>query len=454
MASPSSDHAPLYPHGNGTRFVNQEAEAALLGALLIRPSYIEEARGIVTEASFAIERNRIVWRALDALGPDADYVTVAAKVAEWGKSEDVSATFVVSLQNDSYVAEAWRNHAEVLEQLAGWRHLDRVFARALAGLGGEDGPNVYAERVRESLRGVPSALNGDGARIYTDVGTVVDWIGLHRNTADRRGIGFGLPVLDDALGGMQPGQVVVIAGPTGYGKSILIGNLAEQAAAHGCAVLCTNEMLGVDYATRLLAKRARIGQHHFLHGHLTDQEWARLSHHMGEVADLPIYRMEAAFSVDRLQLAIARARADVGPVVWAAFDWIQAIEVSGDRQNRTRELDIAMRQLKRIAVEEKIPVVVAAQFHKLADGIDATLNAIRDSSMIAQLSDNTLFIEPWPTRTLGRAPHHVGKIARVIRILKARMGKPDAQPVWFDGAHALFEPMDPRLLKGNPESDG
>lgn len=417
------------------RFTNDEAEGALLGAFLLSPELVAEARGLVHEGLFYREKNRVVWRAIEELGDNADIITIGHKIDQWGKGEDIDQAYLVTLASDSPVAEAWRHYADILQNLSGWRALQRTLQRALQGLGGDEPPDLAVERIREQLRESVEHRQ-DGGTIGSDVTAVLDRLDAYKEAAGVPGIPYGFPQLDEALGGQHPGQVVVIAGASGSGKSTLVVNLAERAASRGVAVIATNEMLGVDYAARLLSRRSHVNQDKFLTAKLTDAEWAAIGAAAGYVGDLPIYRLEAAFSADRLGLAVARARADTGkPVVWAAFDWIQAID-SGPHE--TQEIDRAMRAFKRVALEERIPVLVAAQFKKKDNGADLELEDVRGSKMITDMADNALFIQPWRD-----GPKKRGALAKIIRIHKARMGSSGEQPVWFDGAHAEFSPILP-----------
>ncbi|GEM_PF-6421772 len=418
------------------RIRDLEAEQALLGCLLVRPELIQDVT--VAEDAFASPAHQLVYRALHALGVRADPVTVMAQLRDWGKAQDLSPTLLVNAIAMPASVENWRYYEARIRTLWQWRRFAECWWHIAGGIGdGDRSPDEYAEYARAQLRRLELATTD--ATFSDELRTVLEQYGDPQQAL--RTIPFGLPRIDDAIAGQQPGELIVLAAAPGMGKSTLATHLCEQAAKVGPCLLASNEMRRRDYTIRMLVRRTMIPQRRFRGQRLDDRDYEELVTAAGELATWPITLSENCRTIDQFRTAMARVRADHGTLVWAALDWIQMLKHDA-RLRRTEQLDMAMAELKELAIEYAIPIVVVAQLAKAEWNQEATLASLRDSGMIGAAADIAIFIESFPPR---EAPHHRDYLARRLVMHKARQGGTDeaTQDVWFDGAHARFYPMTP-----------
>jgi replicative DNA helicase len=217
----------------------------------------------------------------------------------------------------------------------------------------------------------------------------------------RNGLMSGVPTgfqdLDRLTNGLHPGQMIVIAGRPGSGKSTMGLDVARAAAIkHGqSSVIFSLEMSKTEITMRLLSAEARVALAHMRSGNMTDDDWARLARRMGEVADAPLFiddspnlsMMEIRSKARRL-----KQRHDLKLVV---VDYLQLMQGNKRSESRQQEVSEISRALKLLAKELEVPVIAMSQLNRGAEqrtDKKPQLADLRESGAIEQDADVVILL--------------------------------------------------------------
>lgn len=208
------------------------------------------------------------------------------------------------------------------------------------------------------------------------------------------GISTGLADLDRKTGGLFPGDLIIIAGRPGMGKTTLSTNIAEHVAfSRRPAAIFSMEMGAVQIAQRSIAGIARIRMEALKTGQMSEDDYSRMAYHGGSLRDLPLYVDETG-GLSPMELRArarrAHARHKLGLIV---VDYIQLMQIPGTRENRTNEISEISRSLKALAKELRIPVIALSQISRGVEQRDnkrPRMSDLRESGGIEQDADVVL----------------------------------------------------------------
>lgn len=180
------------------------------------------------------------------------------------------------------------------------------------------------------------------------------------------GVPTGFADLDALTNGLHPGQLIVVAGRPGLGKSVLVLDFARAAAVKGGlpTAIFSLEMSRNEIMMRLLSAEARVPLLSMRTGTMSDDEWIRLSQRMAQIADAPL------FIDDWPQMSVARIRSECRRLVerhglrLVIVDYLQLMMRSRGAENREIAVAEMSRSLKLLAKELKVPVVAVSQLNR------------------------------------------------------------------------------------------
>jgi replicative DNA helicase len=204
---------------------------------------------------------------------------------------------------------------------------------------------------------------------------------------------------DDMTGGLQPSQLVVIAGRPSMGKTTFALNVTEQIACveKTPVVVFSLEMSKPQIVMNMLCANARVNAHNLRRGQIQPEEWPKLSAAAGRLSEAPIFIDDTpALSVLSLRAKVRRlkARHGVGLVI---VDYLQLMEAHGisRSENRQQEITLISRSLKGLARELEIPVIAISQLNRAVDAREdhrPRMSDLRESGAIEQDADLILFL--------------------------------------------------------------
>ena len=413
-----------------------EAEQSLLGGLLLDNQAFDRIADLISAGDFYRDDHRRVWRHVAKLieaGRPADVVTVSESIeASEDRDKTGGAAYLGALAQNTPSAFNIRRYAELVRERSVQRRLAQVATEIAEGAlspGGKEVGQLLDEAETRILEiGEAGARHGVGLEeikpVLARVLERIDYLYHRDNPSDVTGVPTGFNDLDSKTAGLQPGELVIIAGRPSMGKTALALNIAEHVALHTLmpVAIFSMEMSGAQLATRMLGSIARVDQHKMRTGRLSDQEWHELSEAMGKLHDAPIFIDETA-ALNALELRTRARRlwrqfgGKLGLVVVDYLQLMSAINLRGG-ENRATEISEISRSLKALAKELHVPVIALSQLSRAVEARNdrrPMMSDLRESGAIEQDADLILFIYrdevyfPDKPETKGRAEVIIGK---------------------------------------------
>jgi replicative DNA helicase len=410
-----------------------EAEQSLLGGLLLDNHAYDKIADLVAAEDFYRDDHRRIYRHVAKLieaGKPADVVTVAESI-ESGEDRDKTGgtAYLGALSQSTPSALNIRRYAELVRERATQRRLAQVateIAESALGPSGKDVRQLLDEAEARIMEvGEVGARGGQGFKdIKQELARVFERLDELYHREDQSGI-TGLPTgfvdLDEKTAGLQPGDLIIVAGRPSMGKTALALNIAEHVAVdNGLPVaIFSMEMSGTQLASRVLGSIARVDQHKMRTGRLTDEEWQQLSHAMGRLHEAPIFIDEtAALNALEVRARARRMRRECGKLGLVVVDYLQLMSAASQGENRATEISEISRSLKALAKELETPVVALSQLSRAVEGRNdkrPMMSDLRESGAIEQDADVIFFIYrdevyfPDKPEAKGRAEVIVGK---------------------------------------------
>jgi replicative DNA helicase len=379
---------------------DMDAERAVLGGMLLARQVISEVMEIVTPEMFYKPIHETVFKAIVALheaGRPADAVTVAHSLADSGDLQRVGAPYLHTLMESVPTAANATHYARIVADHYTLRALDEACSKVRQMIRSRAMPSgELVDTARElvvDLAGKAASTNGPS--LWGDL--IGD--GMQR-MEDRQsddvvtmGIPTGFSDLDAVIKGIHTGRVYVVAGESGSGKSIFVGDLVRSATFHhGSAALIFNlEMTKPELFDRLLCAEAGVLHDRAMEGDLDFKDWEKLARVTGETASARLWLDDTA----RLTVADIRARVqrykrehDIKIVV---VDLIGL--VTADRRlPREQQVAEISRKLQQLAVEMDVAVIVVAQINRNAQQRADKRPSIHDLRESAQIGHDAAVV--------------------------------------------------------------
>src|SRR5438093_4168447 len=282
-----------------------EAEQSLLGALLIDNQAFDRIADLVAGEDFYRDDHRRIWRHISRLietSRPADVVTVAESIeASEDKDKTGGPTYLAALSQNTPSSLNVRRYAELVRERAVQRRLAQV-ATAIA-------ESALAPSVKEVGQLLDEAeskifqIAESGARrdqgllgiapILALVYERIDHLHNQDNPSDVTGVPTGFTDIDQKTAGLQPGDLIIIAGRPSMGKTAFALNIAEYVALHPSVrlpvAIFSMEMSASQLAMRVLSSMAKVDQTRLRTGRLTDEEWGRLTEEIARLNDAQIH---------------------------------------------------------------------------------------------------------------------------------------------------------------------
>jgi replicative DNA helicase len=434
-----------------------EAEQSVLGGLLLDNQAFDRVADLISGNDFYRDDHRRIWRHIAKLaeaGKPADVVTVSESIeASEDKDKTGGPAYLGALAQNTPSALHIRRYAELVRERAVQRRLAQVATEiaesALSG-SGKDSGQLLDEAESKIFQIAESGARRDQGLleikpVLARVFERIDHLYHRDNPSDVTGVPTGFTDLDKMTAGMQPGDLLVIAGRPSMGKTALALNIAEHVAVdNGLPVaLFSMEMSGTQLAMRLLGSISKVDQHKMRTGRLNDEEWAKLSEAIGKLHDTPIYIDEAgALSALEVRARARRLKRQFSKLGLIVIDYLQLMSSSNPKagENRATEISEISRSLKAMAKELDVPVIALSQLNRAVDQRPdrrPVMSDLRESGAIEQDADVIMFIYREVVYKPD-LPEEQRGVAEVI-VGKQRNGPIGTVRLTFRGQHTRFE---------------
>ena len=384
------------------------AEQCVLGGMLLSKDAIADVVEILRTGDFYQPRHASIFDTILDLygrGEPADSITVAAALVDAGDIGRIGGvaylhTLIASVPtaaNASYYARIVSERA-VLRRLieAGTRIVQLGYGSAAGG--GRDTDDIVDLAQQAVYDVTERRVSEDFARLSELLQPTLDEIETVGAQGDAMtGVPTGFTDLDRLLNGLHSGQLIIVAGRPGLGKSTAAMDFARNASVrHNLAsAIFSLEMSKVEIVTRLLSAEARVPLHTLRSGQLSDDDWTKLARRMGEISEAPLYvddtpnmnLMEIRAKARRL-----RQRHDLKLVI---VDYLQLMTSPKRVESRQQEVAELSRGLKLLAKEIECPVIAVSQLNRGPEQRTdkrPQLSDLRESGSIEQDADVVILL--------------------------------------------------------------
>jgi len=430
-----------------------EAEQSLIGGLLLDNSAWDRIADIVSEVDFYRDDHRRIFahiRKLIETGRPADVVTVHEAIEQSNQTAQTGGlAYLGEIANATPSAANVRRYAEIVRERAVLRRLvtvgDEIAAAALNPAGRE--VKTLLDQAEQKVFEIAEAgqRSSQGFQAITPLlGGVVDRIEeLYNrdNPSDITGLATGFHDLDRLTAGLQPGDMIVIAGRPAMGKTAFALNIAEHVGLElrKPVAIFSLEMSGPQLALRFLASAGRLDQTRIRTGKLTDEDWEKMSVALGKLHEAPIHIDESgAINASDLRARARRLHRQHGPLGLIVVDYLQLMTSLKDNENRATEISEISRSVKALAKELQVPVIALSQLsRKVEERNDKRplMSDLRESGAIEQDADIILMMY----REEYYKPDTTEKGVAEIIIGKHRNGPTGVVKLTFLGEYTRFE---------------
>jgi replicative DNA helicase len=428
-----------------------EAEESVLGAAMLDRDAIDKAMELLKAEDFYRPAHRKVFEAIAEISgknEPVDLVTVTEVLKKMNELEAVGgAAFIASLADRVPSAANVEYYAKIVRDKARLRRLISACSAIISSAyQHKDEAQLVVDTAENQILEIGAT---EGAQKVVSLqelmGGVIEKIEQFRNRGTHvTGLATGFKRLDEMCSGLHGGEMVVVAGRPGMGKTALCMNIARNVAADlkKPVGIFSLEMSADSLAMRLMCSEQRIDSHRLRTGMIQNHELGRLTLAASKLYETPIYLDDSPKLDIQTLRAKVRRMVKEKKVELIVVDYLQLLEAGESRENRQQEITVISRGLKAIAKEMDIPVLVASQLSRATeqrgDKSKPRLSDLRESGSIEQDADMVMLIY-----RKGYYDKESGDKTAEIDIAKQRSGPTGEFQLIFNGEYTRFDDMAP-----------
>lgn len=380
---------------------SDEAEFGVLGAILLKPDLFDEISSRVAVADFHDLESAALYQVMidcHAAGVPIDVVTLSDRRQNLPSGKPTIAHAGEVAMNVPSAAN-WKAYARVIRERAVLRQVVQA-ADVIRDQATDEVPLAEVIAMAQQATADLRDLDDDGQQDYYKASdiltTVIDTIDAKYSKTMPSGLSTGLEKLDELVCGLRPGNMIVVGGLTGSGKTILGLQIAQHVTCKlgGAGLAFSMEMTKEELITRGLASIGGISLSALDSGELEDDDWPRLTSAVSVLNEAKLYvNDQAGMTVARIRSIARQCQRREGLSV-LLIDYIQLISAESN-SNRSLEVGKISTALKNLAKELKIPVIVLAQLNRGSTNRPDKRprpSDIRDSGQIEQDADVVILV--------------------------------------------------------------
>ena len=427
-----------------------EAEQSLLGGLMLDNLAWDKVADLVIASDFYRKDHRLIFTGISELAEASnpcDVVTLSEFLDNRDELEGAGGLeYLALLSNETPGAANVRAYAKILRE--------RSTLRSLINAGNQISGSAYSTEGRTATDLVDEAerlvfdIAEKGSRgkvgfrpLKNILPDTVDRIDiLHQSGGDITGISTGFTEFDKLTAGLQPGELIIIAGRPSMGKSTMAVNIAENAAigARVPTAIFSMEMPSQQLVFRMISSLGRVDQTHLRTGKFPDEDWSRINTAVQLMSDAPIFIDDSAsLSPTEIRARARRLKREHG-LGLIVLDYLQLMQVHGSTENRATEISEISRSLKALAKELELPIIALSQLNRSVEQRTdkrPIMSDLRESGAIEQDADVIVFIYREEVYNADTPRKGVADIS----VAKQRNGPIGDFPLTFVGRFTKFE---------------
>ncbi|MGY6277229.1 replicative DNA helicase [Methylomonas sp. MgM2] len=385
-----------------------QAEQSVLGGLMLDNQTWDSVADKVVETDFYRRDHQLIFRAIAELAEKQDpfdVVTLSEVLEATGELKDVGGlAYLGMLAKETPSAANIVAYANIVR--------DRSVLRQLIHIGTEISDSAFSTEGRETAELLENAerkvfeiaeqrQRGQGGfnSIKSLLAKAVDKIEtLYEMDGDVTGVSTGFTDLDEKTSGLQPADLIIVAGRPSMGKTTIAMNMAENVALKsGMPVaVFSMEMPGEALAMRMMSSLGRIDQHKVRTGKLEDDDWPRLTSAINLLAETKLFIDDTpALTPTEVRSRARRLMREHGQLGLIVLDYLQLMQSPASGDNRVQQISDISRGLKALAKELNVPVIALSQLNRNLEqrpNKRPVMSDLRESGAIEQDADLIIFV--------------------------------------------------------------
>ncbi|RQW90946.1 replicative DNA helicase [Micromonospora globispora] len=384
------------------------AEQCVLGGMLLSKDAIADVVEILKSNDFYRPAHATIFDAILDIygrGEPADPITVAAALADSGDLARIGgAPYLHTLIASVPTAANAAYYARIVGERAVLRRLVEAGTKIVqlgygTGQGGSRDVDDVVDLAQQAVYDVTERRVSEDFAVLADMlqPTLDEIEAVGAQGGVMTGVPTGFTDLDRLLNGLHPGQLVIVAGRPGLGKSTASMDFARNAAirANQAAAIFSLEMSKVEIVMRLLSAEARVPLHVLRSGQLSDDDWTKLARCMGEISEAPLF-VDDTPSMNLMEIrAKARRLKQKHDLKLIVVDYLQLMTSPKRTESRQQEVADLSRGLKLLAKEVECPVIAVSQLNRGPEQRTdkrPQLSDLRESGSIEQDADVVILL--------------------------------------------------------------
>ncbi len=385
-----------------------QAEQSVLGGLMLDNLTWDSVADKIGESDFYRKDHQLIFRIIAKLAEDQipfDVITISEKLEAIGELETVGGlSYLGMLAKDTPSAANIISYANIVRDRSVLRQLIHVgtqISDSAFNTEGRDTSDLLEHAEREVFKIAEQRQRGQGGFIGIKplLAKAVDKIEmLFEQEGHITGAATGFTDLDDLTSGLQPSDLIIVAGRPSMGKTTIAMNMAENIAIKGGkpVAIFSMEMPGDALAMRMMSSLGRIDQHKVRTGKLEDHEWPRLTSAISLLGETKMFIDDTpALSPTEVRARARRLTREHGQLGLIVLDYLQLMQSPSSGDNRVQQISDISRGLKALAKELNVPVVALSQLNRNLESRPnkrPMMSDLRESGAIEQDADLIIFV--------------------------------------------------------------
>lgn len=430
---------------------NVEAEQSVLGTILLSDHSLSAVLELIVSEDFYKDGHKLIFEAMIILfekNEPQDIITLSNLLKDNNQLEDAGGLgYLATLTSIVPVTSNLLYYAKIIRQKAVLRNLITVntdiASRCFEEQGDIDSLVDDAEQaIFEIARSKSDQSFTSLKRIIPSAFEAVEQLSQRKEMIT--GVPTGFPELDKMTAGLQPSDLIILAGRPSMGKTAFAMNIAQNASVIdkvGVAIFSL-EMSKEQLALRLLCSAGHVDSQRVRTGRLQDDDWPKLTRAVGMLEESPMWIDDTpAISVLEMRAKVRRLSAQF-PLGLIIVDYLQLMRGRNSIENRTQEISEISRSLKAMAKELKVPVIALSQLNRSLESRPdkrPMMSDLRESGAIEQDADVICFI--YRDEVYNKAEDNPQKGITEIIIGKQRNGPTGTIKLTFIKEFTMFESL-------------
>ena len=385
-----------------------QAEQSVLGGLMLDNQTWDSVADKIAEGDFYRRDHKLIFRTIAQLAEKQepfDVITISETLDAVGELENTGGlAYLGMLIKDTPTAANIVAYANIVR--------DRSILRQLIHVGTDISDSAFNTEGRETADLLENAerrvfeiaeqrQRGQGGFVWIKplLAKAVDKIeALYDLDGSITGASTGFTDLDEKTSGLQPADLIIVAGRPSMGKTTIAMNMAENVALKSGkpVAVFSMEMPGESLAMRMMSSLGRIDQHKIRTGKLDDDDWPRLTSAINLLAETKLFIDDTpALTPTEVRSRARRLTREHGQLGLIVLDYLQLMQSPSSGDNRVQQISDISRSLKALAKELNVPVIALSQLNRNLEqrpNKRPVMSDLRESGAIEQDADLIIFV--------------------------------------------------------------